>query len=81
MSAIFVIPILMVFLSVTLKYPAVRVANLIIGVLLALFDLVFLILPLFPRSFSGYESLWSFAYLFFTALVFRYAWTWPCREA
>jgi hypothetical protein len=76
MSIIFVIPIFMSVLTLTLKYPAVRRANLIIGIFFVVFDLVFLCLILFLWSFSAYETLWSIAYPVFTALVVWHAWKW-----
>ena len=81
MSILFVVPILMSFLTLTLKYPAVRWANRIIGMFFAAFDLVFLILALFVWLSPGYEIVWSIAYLAFTSLVVWYAWKWPMREA
>jgi hypothetical protein len=81
MSILFVVPILMSFLTLTLKYPAVRWANRIIGMFFAAFDLVFLVLALFVWRSPGYEIVWSIAYLVFTALVVWYAWKWPMQEA
>jgi hypothetical protein len=81
MSILFVVPILMSFLTLTLKYPAVRWANRIIGMFFAAFDLVFLALALFVWRSAGYEIVWSIAYLMFTALVVWYAWKWPMQEA
>ena len=81
MSILFVVPILMSFLTLTLKYPAVRWANRIIGMFFAAFDLVFLVLALFVWRSPGYEIVWSIAYFVFTALVVWYAWKWPRQEA
>ena len=81
MSLLFVIPILMSFLTLALTYPAVRRVNLVLGIFFAAFDLVFLCLTLFLWSFSGYETVWSIAYLVFTALIVLYAWKWPMQEA
>ena len=81
MSVIFVVPIFMSFLSLTLKYPAVRRVNLTIGIFFAVFDLVFLGLALFLWRSTGYEIVWSIAYLVFTTLVVWYAWKWPKQEA
>ncbi len=41
MSAIFAVPIFMSFLTLALKYPAIRWANLSIGIFFVVFDLVF----------------------------------------
>ena len=80
MSIIFVVPIIMSFLSLTLNDKANRWANRIIGIFFAAFDLVFLGLSLFLWSFSAYETFWSIIYLVFTALVVWYAWKWPKQE-
>ena len=80
MSIIFVVPILMSFLTLTVRYPAIRRANLAIGIFFVAFDLIFLGLALFLWSFSAYETFWSIAYLVFTALVVWYAWKWPKQE-
>ena len=80
MSIIFVVPIFMSFLTLTLKYPAIRWANRIIGIFFAAFDLVFLGLALFLWRSAGYEIVWSIAYLVFTTLVVWYAWKWPNPE-
>ncbi len=81
MSIIFFVPILMSFLTLTLKYPAIRWATLTIGIFFVVFDLVFLALSLFVWQFIAYEAFWSTAYLVFTALVVWYAWKWPKQEA
>jgi hypothetical protein len=81
MSLIFVVPIFMSFLSLTLKYPAIRRVNLSIGIFFAAFDLIFLGLALFLWQSTGYEIVWSIAYLAFTTLVVWYAWKWPNPEA
>ena len=80
MSIIFVVPIFMSFLTLTLKNPAIRWANRIIGIFFAAFDLVFLGLALFQWRSAGYEIVWSIAYLVFTTLVVWYAWKWPNPE-
>jgi len=81
MSIIFVVPTLMSFLTLILKYPAVRWVNLAIGLFLAVFDLVFLVLALLQWRSTGYEIVWSIAYLVFTTLIVWYAWRWPKQEA
>ncbi len=81
MSIIFAVPILMSFLSLTLKDKANRLANRSIGAFFVAFDLVFLGMALFLWPFSAYETFWSIAYLVFTALVVWYAWKWPKPEA
>jgi hypothetical protein len=81
MSIIFVVPIFMSVLTLTLKYPVIRWANRIIGIFFALFDLVFLVLALFVWRSAGYEIVWSIAYLVFTILIVWYAWKLPKQEA
>jgi hypothetical protein len=79
MSIIFFVPILMSFLSLTLKDKANRWANRSIGIFFVAFDLGFLIL--FWQENPAYEIFWSFVYLLFTALIVWYAWKWPKQEA
>jgi hypothetical protein len=81
MSIIFVVPIFMSVLTLMLNYPVIRWANRIIGIFFALFDLVFLVLALFKWRSTGYEIVWSIAYLVFTILVVWYAWKLPKQEA
>ena len=80
MSIIFVVPILMSVLTLTLKYPVIRWANRIIGILYAMIILAFWVLGLVLRS-AGYEMVWSTAQLVFALLVVRYAWNLPKQEA
>jgi hypothetical protein len=77
MSFIFAVPILMSFLSLTLKDKANRWANRGTGTFFVLFDLVFLVLFVWPFS---YETVWGVMYLVFTALIAWYAWKWPQKE-
>jgi hypothetical protein len=81
MSVIFAVPIFMSFLSLTLKHKTNRWANRVIGLFFALFDLVFLAWVLLAGTPFGYETVWSFVYPTFTALVVWYAWRWPKQEA
>ena len=81
MSIIFVVPTFMSLLTLILKYPAVRWVNLAIGLFLAVFDLVFLVLALLQWRSTGYEIVWSIAYLVCTTLIVWYAWRWPKQEA
>jgi hypothetical protein len=77
-SVILAAPILMSFLSVTLRYPLVRGANLIIGTFFVLFEVYFLIS--FYLQDPAYEIFWGIAYLSFALLVVWYAWRWPKEE-
>ena len=79
MSIIFMVPIFMSFLSLTLKDKANRWANLIIGIFFVVFELVFLIFVYLQAA--AYEMFWGIAYLVFAALVVWYAWKWPQQEA
>jgi hypothetical protein len=81
MSIIFMVPIFMSFLSLTLKDKANRWANLSIGIFFVAFDLIFLGLSLFQFKSPAYEIFWGIVYLVFTALVVWYAWKWPKQEA
>ena len=86
MSIIFAVPILMSFLSLTLKDKANRRANRSIGIFFVAFDLIFLGLCLFLWSpsayeaFLSYETFWSIVYLACTSLIVWYAWKWPNPE-
>jgi uncharacterized membrane protein len=80
MSIIFVIPILMSVLTLTLKYPVSRLANRILGIIYAMIVLVFWVLGFVFRS-AGYEFVWSTAQLVFALMVVWYAWKWPKQEA
>jgi hypothetical protein len=77
MSIIFVVPIFMSVLSLTLKDKANRRSNLAVGIFFVALDLIFLGLALFQWPFSAYETVWGLAYPVFTALVVWYAWRWP----
>jgi len=79
MSIIFVVPILMSVLTLTLKYSVSRWANRIIGIFYAIIILAFWVLNLVLRS-AGYEIVWSTAQLVFALLVVWYAWKWPNPE-
>ena len=81
MAIIFMFPIFMSFLSLVLKYPVNRWANLTIGIFFVVFDLGFLILTLFVWHSPAYYIVLGIVYLVFTALVVRYAWKWPQKEA
>ena len=78
-SVILAIPILMTFLSLTLRYPTVRWTNLIIGVFFVLFELYFMFT--FYIHDPAYEIFWGLAYLLFALLVVWYPWQWSEPEA
>ena len=72
LAAFMVIPVVMVFLSLTLKYAVNRWANIIVAIFLFGFNLV---------GFSGYPGAYD-RFLIVVGLVFNvltvwYAWRWP----
>jgi hypothetical protein len=79
MSIVFVVPIFMSVLTLTLKYPVSRWANRIIGILYAMITLAFWVLGRVLQS-AGYEIVWATAQLVFALLVVWYAWKWTSPE-
>jgi hypothetical protein len=71
MAILFVIPIAMVFLSLTLKYPVNRWANIIVAVIFFVFNLIGL--PTYP---SAYDKFLIVVGLVFNVLTVWYAWKW-----
>ncbi|NIV37896.1 MAG: hypothetical protein GWN58_53335 [Anaerolineae bacterium] len=71
MAALMLLPIVMVFLSLTLKYPAVRWISIVVAVFLFLFNAVGL--PTYP---SLYDQFLIVVGLVFNALTVWYAWKW-----
>ena len=71
-----IIPAVMVFLSLTLKYKANRWANIIIGIFYTAYNLMGL-----PTYSSAYDRFLIFVSIVFTALIVWYAWKWPKQEA
>jgi len=67
MAIITVIPAVMVFPSLTLKYKANRQANIIVGIFMVGFDLLYLIQAVF--GMPPYEIFLAILYLVFTALI------------
>ena len=78
MAIITVIPAVMVFPSLTLKYKTNRRVNIIVGIFMVLFDLSFLIQAIL--GMPPYEIFLAILYIVFTALVVWYAWKWPKQE-
>ncbi len=69
-AAIMLIPILMVVLSLTLPFPAVRWVSIVVAGLVVLFNLVGL-------PYEGmYDNFLIVVSLVFNGLVVWYAWTW-----
>ncbi len=79
MSIVFVVPIFMSVLTLTLKYPVSRWANRILGILYAMITLAFWVLGRALQS-AGYEIVWATAQLVFALLVVWYAWKWANPE-
>ncbi len=83
MALIFVGPILMSVLTLTLKAPVSRWANRILGLFYALAHLAFWALTLVNLSAGRvgiYEIVWYTAQLVLALLVVWYAWKWPNPE-
>ena len=70
-AVIMLIPIVMIFLNVTLDYPLIRWANIIAAIFLFGFNL--LGLPTYP---SAYDKFLIIVGLVFNALTVYYAWNW-----
>ena len=75
MAIIMLIPIVMLFLSLTLKYQVNRWANIVLAILLFGFNLIGL--PGYP---SVYDQFLIIVGLLFNALTVWYAWKWPKQE-
>jgi len=71
LAILMVIPILMVFLSLTLKYPVNRWANIIVAVFFFVFNLIGL--PTYP---SLYDKFLIIVGLVFNVMIVWYAWKW-----
>ncbi len=69
-AAIMLIPIVMVVLTLTLKYPAIRWANIIVAIFFVVFNLFGL--P-YPGAYDNFLIIVSFV---FNALTVWYAWRW-----
>ncbi len=70
-SVLMVIPIVMIFLSLTLNYPVNRWANIIIAIFFFVFNLFGL--PTYP---SAYDKFLIIVGLVLNALTVWYAWKW-----
>jgi hypothetical protein len=71
-----IVPGVMVFLSLVLKYKANRWANIILGIFYTGMNLIGL-----PTYVSAYDKFLIFIGIVFTALIVWYAWKWPKQEA
>jgi hypothetical protein len=70
-AILMVIPIVMVFLSLTLKYPVNRWANIIVAIVFFGFNLIGL--PTYP---SAYDKFLIVVGLVFNVLTVWYSWKW-----
>jgi hypothetical protein len=70
-AAMMVIPVVMVFLSLTLAYPVNRWASIIVAIFFFVFNLVSL--PTYP---SAYDKFLIIVGLVFNVLTVWYAWNW-----
>ncbi len=71
MAILMVIPIVMVFLSLTLKYPLNRWANIIVAIFFFIFNIIGL--PTYP---GAYDKFLIIVGLGFNVLTVWYAWKW-----
>ena len=69
-ALVMLIPIVMVVLSLTLKYPAIRWVSVVVAILLVIFNLFGLPYP------SAYDNFLIFFGFVFNGLIVFYAWTW-----
>jgi hypothetical protein len=70
-AILMVIPVVMVFLALTLNYPVNRWANIIVAALFFVFNLIGL--PTYP---SAYDKFLIVVGLVFNVLTVGYAWNW-----
>lgn len=69
-AAIMLVPIIMIVLTLTLPYPAIRWVNIVVAVLVIVFNLFGL--P-YPGAYDNFLIIVSFV---FNGLTIWYAWTW-----
>jgi hypothetical protein len=70
-AALMVIPIIMVLLSLTVSYPVIRWANILLAIFFFIFNLIGL--PTYP---SAYDRFLIVVGLVFNVLTVWYAWNW-----
>jgi len=74
-AVIMLVPIIMVVLSLTLPYPAVGWVNIVVAVLVVVFNL-------FGLPYAGlYDNFLIIVSFVFNALIVWYAWTWVSAAA
>jgi hypothetical protein len=84
MALVFVVPIFMSVVTLTLKSSVSRWANRIVGIIYAVIHLGFWAITLVSISagqLAIYEIVWYTAQLLFASLVVWYAWTWPSPDS
>ena len=69
-AVIMLVPIVMVVLSLTLSYPAIRWVSIVVAILVVLFNIFGL--P-YPGAYDNFLIIVSFV---FNALIIWYAWKW-----
>jgi len=79
-SIIYLVPLVMAFLSLTLKDSTNRWANIIAGIAFAGLGLFDLIGALAAPSIYAYAVLMSIAGVVVAALIVWYAWKWPKKK-
>jgi len=75
------IPLVMAFLSVTLKDLANRKANIILGIIFTVFYIGHLFMHLIKGPLTILIVLMSVLMILLPALIFWYAWKWPKQKA
>jgi hypothetical protein len=75
LAILMVIPVVMVFLSLTLKHKANRWANIVVAIFFFGFNLIGL--PTYP---STYDKFLIIVGLLFNVLTVWYAWKWPKQD-
>ena len=73
-AILMLIPIVMVFLSLTLQYPEIRWANIIVAIFLFGFNLIGMIVP--PGYPGAYDKFLIIVGLVINVLTVWYAWNW-----
>jgi len=77
-AILLLVPLMMAFLSLTLKDSANRWTNIILGIVFTVFQLVALIETLAQPS--AHAILMEISKVVAPALIVRYAWKWPKRQ-
>ncbi len=72
------IPVVMIILSLTLKYPAIRWVNIIVAIFWIVYNLVGLLSQTYP---GAYDNFLLVVALVINGLTVWYAWKWPKQES